>query len=142
LRRLHPFALGSITAAVVVGVAAGPVVLNLRAIVVLALLMAGGAAIAALVCWRWPGLSAPAWKLWPTMTLTNPMFVVGVIWTIDRFECVLSRARSWDCMFADFGPILAGLCLLPPIGGFVWRRLGAFLAGSAGSATKKRAEGS
>ncbi|WP_395712020.1 hypothetical protein [Reyranella sp.] len=115
MRRLHPFAAGSVLAGLAVGGMAGTAVLNLRAIVMLALFMAAGAAIAALVCRRWPGLAAPAWKLWPTAVVTNPLFMVGVYWTIDQYECLLRRSRGgWDCLFSDFGWMLAALCLLPP----------------------------
>lgn len=121
MRRLHPFALGSVVAALVAGGVVGTAALNLRAIVVFALFMAGGAAIAALVCWRWPGLSAPAWKLWPAAIVTNPLFLVGVYWSIDQYDCLLGHTRGWDCMFATFGPILAGLCVLPPVAGLALR---------------------
>lgn len=121
MRKIHPFALGSIAAGLVTGGVAGSAALALHAIVLLALGLGAGAGIAALVCWRWPGLSAAAWKLWPMAVITNPLFMAGVYWTIDKLDCVLSRARSWDCMFADFGPILAGLCLIPPTAGLVVR---------------------
>jgi len=123
MRRLHPFTLGSVLAGLVVGGLAGTVVLNLKAIALLALFLAAGAAIAALVCARWPGLSAPAWKLWPMAAVTNPLFMVGVYWSIDQRECLFRAARGWDCMFAAFGPILAALCLLPPAVGVVARFL-------------------
>lgn len=125
MRRFHPFATGSVLAGLVVGGVAGTAVLNLKAIVMLALFMALGAAIAALVCWRWPGLAAPAWKLWPMAIVTNPLFLVGVYWTIDQVDCLFRGARGWDCMFAAFGPILAGLCVIPPAVGLAvrwWRR--------------------
>ena len=121
MRRLHPFAVGSVLAGLVVGGVAGTAVLNLKAIAMLALFMAAGAAIAALVCRRWPGLAAPAWKLWPMAVVTNPLFMVGVYWTIDQYECLLRRSRGWDCLFADFGWMLAALCLLPPAVGLAVR---------------------
>ena len=116
VRRLHPFTLGSVLAGL-----AGTAVLNLKAIALLALFLAAGAAIAALVCARWPGLSAPAWKLWPMAAVTNPLFMVGVYWSIDQHHCLFRAARGWDCMFAAFGPILAGLCLIPPAVGLAVR---------------------
>jgi len=121
MRHLHPFAAGSVLAALVVGGVAGTVALNPKAIVMLALFMAAGAAIAALVCRRWPGLAAPAWKLWPMAVVTNPLFMVGVYWTIDQYDCLLGRSRGWDCLFAEFGPVLAALCLLPPAVGLATR---------------------
>jgi hypothetical protein len=126
---------GSVLAGLVVGGVPGSMALNLQAVVGLALVMAGGAAIAALVCWRWPGLAAPAWKLWPVAVVTNPLFMIGVYWSIDEYECLFRRPRSgWDCMFSDFGPILAGLCLIPPAVGLVVR----FFSFKFLSATKGR----
>jgi hypothetical protein len=122
MRRLHPFVVGSVLGGLVIGGVPGSAALNLQATVGLALVMAGGAAIAALVCWRWPGLAAPAWKLWPVAVLANPLFMIGVYWTIDEWECLFRRTRSgWDCLFSDFAPILAGLCLIPPVVGLVVR---------------------
>lgn len=121
MRRLHPFAVGSVLAGLAVGGVAGTVALNARAIVMLALFMAAGAAVAALVCRRWPGLAAPAWALWPMSVITNPLFMIGVYWTIDQRACLLRRSPGWDCMFADFGWILATLCLLPPAVGLAVR---------------------
>lgn len=133
LRKIHPFVLGSVVAALVVGGVAGSGALNLQAILGLALVMAVGAAIAAVVCWRWPGLAAPAWKLWPVAVVTNPLFMIGVYWAIDEYDCLFRRVRvGWDCMFSDFGPILAGLCLIPPAVGLVVRLISLKFLSSAG----------
>ena len=71
------FARGMVSGAALVGALGGSLVLNLGAVVLFALGMAVGAAIAAFACSRWPGLSAPAWRLWPAAVAFNPMVLLG-----------------------------------------------------------------
>jgi hypothetical protein len=121
MRRIHPFVLGSMLAGLVLGGVAGTAVLNLRAIVAFALLMAAGAGVAALVCRRWPGLAAPAWKLWPVAAIANPLFLAGIAWSIDQWGCLVGRVRGWDCLLAELAPALVLLCLIPPAAGLALR---------------------
>ena len=120
-----PFAYGMVGSAPVIGALAGGVALNVRGTVVLAVCMAAGAAIAVLACSWWPGLSAPIWRLWPVSLLTNPLFLVSAGYSLDRYQCFVARAAGWDCFLVELVPMVAALCLLPPIVGFVlrqWRR--------------------
>ncbi|MFO1162331.1 MAG: hypothetical protein U1E60_26070 [Reyranellaceae bacterium] len=123
MRRFHPFVVGSVLAGLAVGGVAGSEVLNRWAVVTFGATSGACAALAALVCWRWPGLSAPAWKLWPMATITNPLFLIGVYWSIDEYECLLRLKRGWDCMLTDLAPALAGIALVPPTAGLLLRFL-------------------
>ena len=115
--RIHSFIYGMIGGALVLGGATGGAVLNAGGTLMFSLSMAVGAAIAALVCSRWPGLDATAWKLWPASTIANPMFLISARYSIDQYECLWGNARGWDCMFADVGPMVCALCAGPPIVG-------------------------
>ena len=123
--RLNVFTCGMIGGALVMGAAPGGTLLNLQGTVLFAAVMAGSAAIAALICSRWPGLEAAAWKLWPAALLANPVFLIGVGYSIDRYECLIGGLNDWSCMFSSFGLIASGLCVVPPAIGLAfrwWRR--------------------
>ena len=98
------FALGMVLSAALVGAIGGSLVLSLVAIVAFAFGMAVGAAIAAFACSRWPGLSAPAWTLWPAAVAFNPMFLLGAGYSMANWECVVGRTTGWSCLFTDLGP--------------------------------------
>jgi hypothetical protein len=121
--RLNVFVCGMLGGALLIAAAAGTVVLNLRGTLLFAAIMLAGAAIAAFVSAWWPGLGAAAWKLWPSAVLANPVFLIGVGYSIDQYECVVGESTSWDCMFTSFGLIVSGLCLVPPTIGLVLRKL-------------------
>jgi hypothetical protein len=119
------FALAMIASALLIGVLAGTAVLNLQGTVLFAAAMATGAAVAAVVCSRWPGLEAAAWKLWPTAVLTNPVFLVAAGYSIDQYECLVGETTGWSCMFSELVPAVCALSLIPPSIGLVvrlWRR--------------------
>jgi len=107
--------------AALTGALGGSLVLNLAAIVAFALAMAIGGAIAAFACNRWPGLSAPAWTLWPAAVLFNPMFLLGATYSMANWDCVVGRTTGWNCLFTDLGPILCELALVPPTIGLMAR---------------------
>lgn len=121
MKRVAPFVLGHVIAAFVAGAIVGAF-LDLRAVATFSSILAAGAAVSALVCWRWPGFAAAAWKLWLIGVLANPLFVLATAISIDEYECLLRRRTGWNCMFTDLGPMIAGICLLPPIGGLLWQR--------------------
>ena len=83
--------------------------------------LAASAVVSALVCWRWPGFAADGWKLWLTGSLANPLFLAAIAFSADQYECLLGRHTGWNCLFSDAGPLVAGMCLLPPLGGLLWR---------------------
>jgi hypothetical protein len=84
-----------VLSAALIGALGGSLVLSLKAVAAFALGMAVGAAIAAFACSRWPGLSA-------------------------NWEC-LGATTGWSSLFTDLGPMLCGLCLVPPSIGLVAR---------------------
>ena len=42
-------------------------------------------------------------------------------WSRFNDECLLGWKTGWNCMFFDLGPKVACMCLLPPVGGLLWR---------------------
>ena len=120
MKRIDPFAFGHVIAALVAGAVAGAF-LDLTAVMVFSSVLAASAIVSALVCWRWPGFAAAAWKLWLIGVLANPLFLAAVAFSIEQYECLVGRKTGWNCMFSDLGPMVAGMCLLPPIGGLLWR---------------------
>ena len=70
-------------------------------------LVAMGPVVSALVCWRWPGPGAPAWKLLPVALFANPMMLMLI--------AVLLGLAHLGVRFAFFiavsavGSVLAGL---------------------------------
>jgi hypothetical protein len=112
--RVSAFILGMLGVALLIGVTPAGTILNLQGTVLFAVIMVAGAGFAAFVCSRWPGLEAAGWKLWITAILANPVFLLGVAYSIDQYECLSGAVHGWDCMFTSFGLIVSGLCLVPP----------------------------
>ena len=124
MRRIHPFVLGHVFGAFVVGVASGAA-LDLKAVMVFSSLLAANAAIGSLVCWWRPGLDAAAWKLWLMATFVNPLMLSGIAYSIDQYDCLLGGRTGWDCMFSDVGPLVVAACLPSPLIGLAvrwWKR--------------------
>jgi hypothetical protein len=114
-----------IVSALLIGVMLGVAILNVRGTVSFSASMAAGAAVAAFICSWWPGLEQAAWKLWPMTIVTNPMFLLGVAYSIDRYECLVGRATGWGCILSELGLVVSGFCLFPPTMGLVvrmWQR--------------------
>lgn len=120
VKHVHPFVYGHVIAAFVAGAVAGTF-LDFKAVMVFSSVLAASAIVSALVCWRWPGFAAAGWKLWLIGCLANPLFLAAVAFSADQYECLLGRKTGWNCMFSDLGPLVAGMCLLPPVGGLLWR---------------------
>ena len=98
--RPHPFALGQVIGAAVVGSATG-LFLNLLAVVVFSAGLAAGAAVSAIVCrWR-PGFGAAGWKLWLVGSLANPVVLAAAAFSASEYECLLGWKTGWDCLFAE-----------------------------------------
>ncbi len=121
LRWPPAFAWGHVGGALVIGVAAGSVVDNGRAVWEFGGWMAGGALVSALVCWWWPGFAGRWWKLWPMAVLANPVFLIGLDWMwVDR-ACLLHYTGPWECMLTGIGPETATGCLPSPLLGLAAR---------------------
>lgn len=120
--RLSPFVLGHVVGALLVGAVGGSFI-DFRAIFTFGIVMVVGAAASAMVCRWWPGYDAPGWRLWLTGALGNPLLLVALGFSVDSYDCLLGRRTGWDCMFSDIGPLVAAICLLPPLLGLGLRWL-------------------
>ncbi|MEI7872449.1 MAG: hypothetical protein WCK95_10025 [Alphaproteobacteria bacterium] len=120
MKNVHPFVYGHVIAAFLAGAITGTF-FDLEAVMVFSSVLAASAVVSVLVCWRWPGFAAAGWKLWLIGILANPLFLAAVAFSADQYECLLGQRTGWNCMFSDLGPLVAGMCLLPPIGGLLWR---------------------
>ena len=121
MKPVDPFVRGQVIGAFCAGAAAG-VFFDAKAVAVFSSVLAACAAAAALVCWRWPGFAAAGWKLWLIGCLANPLFLPAVAFSANQFECLIGRQSGWNCLFSEVGPLVAGMCLLPPLFGLLWRR--------------------
>ena len=118
--RIRPFVMGHLIGAVMTGAVAGAFVSPQMAFIT-ALALLGGAIVSSFVCqWR-PGVDAVAWKLWSVAVLANPVMIAAFAFMARDWQCVLGTRRGWDCLAAAMAIIAACLCLLPPVGGLLWR---------------------
>jgi hypothetical protein len=118
--RFPPFVLGHVAGAFVTGAIAGAF-LDFTAVMVFSGSLAASAAVSALVCRWWPGFAAAGWKLWLAGTLGNPLLLAAVAFSVDQYDCLVGERTGWNCMFSDAGPLVAGLCLPPPLVGLALR---------------------
>jgi len=118
--RIHPFVMGHLIGAVMTGAIAGAFI-NPQAAFVGALSLFGGALVSCFICqWR-PGVEAAAWKLWPAAVFANPVMLAALGFMAIDWECVVGARRGWNCLAAAMAILVTGLCLLPPVGGLLWR---------------------
>ncbi len=118
--RIHPFVMGHLIGAVVTGAAAGAFI-NPQAAFVAALALFGGALVSSFICQWWPGVEAPAWKLWPVAVFASPVMLAALGFMAVDWECVVGMRRGWHCLTAAMAILAVGLCLLPPVAGLLWR---------------------
>lgn len=112
--------MGHLVGAVATGTAAGAFI-NAQASFIVAVGLLAGAVVSSLVCqWR-PGVEAPAWQIWPVAVAANPLMWAALAFMAADWECVLGLRRGWNCLTAAMAILTAGLCLLPPFGGLLWR---------------------
>ena len=124
MKRIHPFVWGHIAAALVAGAGIGAT-LDVQAAIMAAIGLMAGAIISSTVCWWKPGLDAPAWRLIPVAIIANPLMLLALGFIVVDADCVIGNKRGWDCVGAAIGIIVAGVCLVPPFGGWLcrwWRR--------------------
>jgi hypothetical protein len=121
VRRLNPFVVGHLIGAVVVGLAAGAM-LGVPAAFFSAAGLAVGALVSCLICRVWPGLDAKARFLWPVAVLGNPVTLMALVMVVAEGRCLTDDYPGWDCMAVAVAAVVAGLGLLPPLGGLLWRR--------------------
>lgn len=120
VRRIHPFVWGHVVAALIIGVVAEASIDAETAGMGVALLTAG-AIVSSVVCWWKPGFEAPAWQLIPAAILANPLMLLALGFMIVDSDCLVGNRRGWDCLGAAVAILVAGVCLLPPFGGWLWR---------------------
>ncbi len=121
MKRIHPFVWGHVAAALIVGAGVGAT-LDVRAAIMGAVMLTAGAVISSTVCWWKPGLDAPAWLLIPAASLANPLMLLalGDMLFID-LGCLTGSSKGWDCLGFAIAVVVAGVCLVPPFGGWLWR---------------------
>lgn len=120
MRRIPSFVYGNVGGGLITGIVGGAF-LDLKAVVIFSALLAANAAIVSLICWWRPGFEAAAWKLWLMATFANPLMLVALGFTIDQYECLIGSRTGWNCMFAGIGPLVAGVCQVPPVVGLMLR---------------------
>jgi hypothetical protein len=118
--RIHPFVMGHLIGAVMTGAVAGAFI-NPQAAFIGAVALFGGALVSCFICqWR-PGVEAVVWKLWPVAVLANPAMLAALVFMAVDLDCLVGARRGWDCLAAAMAILVAGLCLVPPVGGLLWR---------------------
>jgi hypothetical protein len=118
--RIHPFVMGHLIGAVMTGAVAGAFI-NPQAAFIGAVALFGGSLVSCFICqWR-PGVEAVAWKLWPVAVLANPAMLAALVFMAVDLDCLVGARRGWDCLAAAMAILVAGLCLMPPVGGLLWR---------------------
>lgn len=120
MQNIHPFVLGHVVGAALVGAVAGPLIES-RAAIIVAVSLVGGALVSSLVCRWWPGWDAAAWKLWPVAVLANPATLTALGFLVGDWQCVVGLRGGWNCLTAAVALVTAGFCLLPSVGGLLWR---------------------
>ena len=124
MRRIHPFVYGHVVAALIVGLAAGAT-LDAQAAAMGAVVLMAGAMVSSVVCWWKPGFEAPAWQLIPVAILANPLMLLALGFMVVDVECLVGSRKGWNCIGAAIAVMVAGVCLLPPFGGWLrrgWKR--------------------
>lgn len=111
-----PFPIGQVAGAVLIG-ALGGLFVNASSIVSFAIAMGIGALASVFICKIWPGWNGPGWQLWLVGALANPLLLVALFFAADAADCVIGKAKGPACLFGDIGPLVVGVCLLPPLVG-------------------------
>lgn len=119
--RINPFVMGHLVGAVLVGGAAGTLLLDARAGLICAVSLLAGAFVSSYVCQWWPGVEAPGWKLWAVAVFASPIMLLALGYIAFDYECTVGTRRGWNCLLAAIAIVMAGLCLLPPAVGLLWR---------------------
>jgi len=127
---MHPFFVGHLGAAIVLGALAGTVVGafgRLEAAAYGAAFVAGGALVSALISAIGRGYNAPAGRLWLAATLGNPVFLVAILLLGSQWECFARPGFNDRCLLTFVTVLLIVVCCLAPCVGLLarwwsWRR--------------------
>jgi hypothetical protein len=114
MRPAIPFVFGQVVSALLIG-AVGGALINTASIESFSIIMAVAAAASATVC-RWvPGYDGPWWQLWLAGAGANPLLLVALAFSFDAADCVVGARKGPACLFSDIGPLVVGVCLIPPL---------------------------
>jgi hypothetical protein len=113
--------MGHLIGAVVVSGAVGAFLPNAQFALIMVLVFVAAAAVSSFICQHWPGLEAPAWKLWLTAVFANPVMLSALGAMAVDWDCVVGLRRGWNCLAAAIAIVVAGGCLLPSLFGLAWR---------------------
>ena len=119
---MSAFAVGQVGGALLIGALGGTFV-NASSILSFAIAMGVGALASVMICHIWPGWDGPGWQLWLVGALANPLLLVALAFSADATDCVVGKAKGPTCLFGDIGPLVVGVCLLPPLIGLSLRLL-------------------
>ena len=122
MRSAVPFVFGHVVGALLIG-AVGGALINSASIASFSVIMTVAAAASATVCKWLPGYDAPWWQLWLAGAGTNPLLLVALSFSLDAADCVAGARKGPACLFSDIGPLVVGVCLLPPLFGLGLRWL-------------------
>ena len=121
MQRSHPFAIGYVLSALLVGLVGGASLQSGQVAGIGAALLAAGAAVSCLVV-RWkPGYEAPAWQLIPVALIANPVMLTALGFIASDAECLVGANKGWQCLGAAMAASVAIACLPPPVAGWLWR---------------------
>jgi hypothetical protein len=122
VRPAIPFIFGHVVGALLIG-AVGGALINTASIESFSIIMLVAAAASATLCRWWPGYDGPWWQLWLAGAGTNPLLLVALSFSVDAADCVVGMRKGPACLFSDIGPLVVGVCLLPPLLGLGLRAL-------------------
>jgi hypothetical protein len=122
---MHPFLIGHLVSAVVLGAAVGAIVGKfgrLEGAALGAAAMAGGALVSAAIAAIGRGYDAPAGKLWLAATLGNPVCLLSLLFTGGGWNCFAGGIYDLGCFAHLVAALVAAVCALPPCAGLLLRR--------------------
>ena len=66
-------------------------------------------------------LDAQAAAMGAVALMAGAMMLLALGFMVVDYECVVGSRRGWNCIGAAVAILVAGVCLLPPFGGWLWR---------------------
>ena len=112
MRRIHPFVYGHVVAALIVGASTGAT-LDAQAAAM------GAGMLFAVFRLTLPPILMQARRLLGEASIPLMLLALGFM-AVD-YECVVGTKKGWNCLGMAIAIVVAGVCLLPPFGGWLWR---------------------
>ena len=127
---MHPFFVGHITSAIVLGALVGAMVGvfgRLEGAAYGVALMGGAALVSAGIAAIGRGYDAPAGRVWLVATMGNPVFLLSLAILGSQWECFARPGLGAHCLPAVLLAVLVVVCCLTPCTGLLlrwwsWRR--------------------